>query len=108
MSNQQALRFNQGKPKYSLLDLGSFEWTVEVLEFGAEKYERNNWKKGLPLSEILDSLMRHVKGLQNGEFLDPESGLPHIGHLGCNVMFLEYVAKNCPQYIDLEFKDIEK
>ena len=83
-----AARFNQGKPKYSMLDLTCLKPGVRVLEFGADKYERDNWKKGMPVSQILDSLLRHVSALQRGEFVDQESGLPHIGHIQCNALFL--------------------
>lgn len=85
---EQALRFNKDKPKYSLLDLQSLEPCVKVLEFGALKYAPNNWKKGLIMSEILDSMMRHIAALQSGEMIDPESGLSHIGHIQCNALFL--------------------
>ena len=84
----RALRFNDGKPKYSLLDLTCLEPGVKVLEFGAKKYARDNYKKGLVLSEILDSMMRHIAAIQRGEFIDPESGLEHIGHIQCNALFL--------------------
>lgn len=84
----KADRFNEGKPKYSLLSLKEMEPCVKVLEFGANKYARDNWKKGLPLSEILDSMLRHISAMQSGEMIDPESGLPHIGHIQCNALFL--------------------
>lgn len=100
-STSQALRFNEGKPKLSFIDLGSMEDMARVLEFGAKKYDRNNWKKGLPYSSILDSMMRHIAALQKGELIDPESGLPHHGHISCNAMFLEYCIKNCPDKDDL-------
>lgn len=96
----RADRYNEGKPKYSLVDLQSFEDTARVLEFGAKKYSRNNWKKGLPMTEILDSLLRHISALQAGELIDPESGLPHIGHIGCNAMFLGYISKFKPEFLE--------
>jgi hypothetical protein len=88
VNNNQAMRFNTGKPQYSLLDLKCFEDGVRVLEFGAEKYARDNWRKGLPQTQILDSMMRHIAALQQGELIDPESGISHIGHIQCNAMFL--------------------
>lgn len=99
----QADRYNKGKPKYSLLDLKSLEDTVKVLEFGAEKYDRNNWKKGLPISEILDSLLRHVTSLLEGELIDKESGLPHHGHIGANAMFLAHMIRN---HLNTDFNDL--
>lgn len=61
---------------------------------------RDNWKGGLKMTEILDSMMRHIAALQSGEWTDPESGLPHIGHIQCNALFLG--GEN--NEIDLEFK----
>jgi hypothetical protein len=86
--SSKAMRFNSDKPKYSLLDLKAMEPGVKVLEFGAKKYAPNNWKKGMPMSEILDSMMRHIAAIQSGEMVDPESGLSHIGHIQCNALFL--------------------
>lgn len=87
-STEQAMRFNESKPKYSLLSLKEMEPCVRVLEYGCQKYARDNWRKGLPVSEILDSMMRHICKLQQGEWLDDESGLPHIGHIQANALFL--------------------
>src|SRR3954471_9914104 len=84
----EALRYNQGKPQYSMLDLKCFEHCAYVLEFGAKKYSRDNWKLGMTVSSLLDSMLRHIAAIQSGEVDDPESGLPHIGHLQCNAMFL--------------------
>ncbi len=83
-----ALRYNKGKPQYSLLDLECLEGCVRVLEFGAKKYSRDNWKKGLPTTQIIDSLLRHLGAVLRGELIDPESGLSHIGHIQCNALFL--------------------
>lgn len=88
LNDSQATRHNQGKPQYSLIDLNSLEHCAKVLEFGAKKYARNNWQKGMNLTTILDSMLRHIAALNSGEFIDPESGLPHIGHIQCNAMFL--------------------
>lgn len=87
-SSNTALRYNEGKPEYSLIDLPSLEGCAQVLAFGAKKYSRNNWKKGFPISSILNSMLRHIAALQDGEEIDPESGLPHIGHIQCNALFL--------------------
>jgi len=86
--NNQAMRFNTGKPEYSLLDLKCFEDCVRVLEFGKNKYARDNWRIGLPQTQILDSMLRHIAALQRGELIDPESGISHIGHIQANAMFL--------------------
>jgi hypothetical protein len=87
-SDTYAMRFNEGKPQLSLLPLDFLSECAKVLEFGAEKYARNNFRKGMPISKILDSLLRHVSAIQRGELVDPESNLPHIAHIQCNALFL--------------------
>lgn len=87
----RALRFNEGKLKWSLVDFKSLESMVKVLEYGAKKYGKNNWKKGFPQEEIIESMLRHIFAFLNGEKLDKESGLPHTGHIMCNAMFLEFM-----------------
>jgi hypothetical protein len=89
----QADRYNTGKPEWSLVDFNSLVDMVRVLEYGAQKYSKDNWKKGLPTTEICDSLMRHLFAYLAGEDVDKESGLPHTGHIMCNAMFLSHMAK---------------
>ena len=70
-------------------DLTAFEAMAKVLEYGCTKYDEGNWKKGyINKFSSADSLFRHLHQIATGELNDEESGLPHIGHLMCNVMFL--------------------
>ena len=99
----QAIRHNNGKLRWSLVDFESLEDMVKVLEFGANKYSDHNWKKGLPTTQVCESLMRHLFAYLSGEDIDPESGLSHVGHIQCNAMFLSYMQKN-----KIEFDDRHK
>ena len=87
------LRFNKGKPPYHLVSPFALEGLAKVLGFGAQKYAARNWEKGFSFEETLRSLLSHAYALQRGERIDPESGLPHIDHLGCNWMFLSHFMK---------------
>jgi hypothetical protein len=89
---QLALRLEYGDNVYDTytLDLKVFEPMARVLEFGAKKYERNNWRLPGDPCEIIDSLLRHLRDINAYKETDADSNLPHIGHLMCNVMFLTY------------------
>lgn len=95
---EQALRYNQGKLQWSLVDFDSLEGLVRVLEYGAAKYAPDNWKKGMPVTQVSESLMRHLFAFLRGEDVDSESGCRHLSHVMCNVMFLEYIMREKPHY----------
>lgn len=96
----QADRANIGKMRWTLMDFESMKDMIAVLEFGAKKYSKDNWKKGLPVTEITDSMLRHLVAFLAGENIDPESGLPHTGHIMCNAMFLSHMYKFKPEFDD--------
>ena len=94
--NPQALgdRFNEGKTKWSLFPFEAAREIVKVLEFGAKKYGSHNWQKGLVFSETFESLQRHILAWYNGEDKDEETGLSHLAHAGCNILFLIWFSIN--------------
>lgn len=96
----KAQRHNSDKLRWSLVDFDALEPMVRVLEFGARKYSDHNWKKGLKTTEICESLLRHLTAYLGGEDNDPESGLPHTGHILCNAMFLSYMEQYRPDCDD--------
>jgi integrase len=99
-----ALRYNKGKLRWSLIDWKSLEPMVRVLEKGAQKYDDHNWKKGMPTSQISESLLRHMFAFMNGEDNDLETNESHLGHVMCNVMFLIYNLRENSQFDDRQRK----
>ncbi len=85
----QGRKFDNNKLEYGLLPPLALEETVKVLTFGAQKYERDNWQR-VPDSKrrYFDALQRHVWAWKQGEQIDQESGLPHLAHAMCCLMFL--------------------
>jgi hypothetical protein len=89
----QAARKNSDKLRWDLLDYHSIEELLRVLEFGAEKYAPNNWKKGLHREELLESAMRHLVLMFQGKEVDSDSARPHAAHVMCNMMFYLYMLR---------------
>jgi hypothetical protein len=82
-------KYDGGKLEYGLLPPLALEETVKVLTFGAQKYERDNWQKvGDAKRRYFDALQRHVWAWKQGEQIDPESGIHHLAHAMCCLMFL--------------------
>lgn len=87
--SEEATKADTGKPPCELLSPIAMIGTANVLAFGAKKYSANNWRKGLAWGRIIGAISRHLYAFMSGEDLDPETGLPHVDHLGCEVMFLQ-------------------
>ena len=82
-------KFDGGKLQYGLLPPEALKATVEILTFGAQKYEPGNWKK-VPDAKrrYFDAMMRHLWAWHSGEQNDDESGKNHLAHAMCCLMFL--------------------
>lgn len=92
--NENGIKRDTGKPSLSLLDRTALEQISKVLDFGAEKYDAHNWRKGIRYTRLIDAMLRHIHAFNDGENTDPESGLSHMAHVGCCVMFLLWMEKN--------------
>ncbi len=90
-----ATRADAGKLNWSLMPFDALEEILKVLEFGALKYDGWNFAKGegMKWTRVSNSLVRHLFAWMRGEDNDPESGCSHLGHLGCNVIFLLYYIR---------------
>jgi len=78
-----------GKPRWDLLPMGPVARVVDVLTFGATKYAPDNWQQvAEPGGRYFAAALRHLAAWSDGERLDPESGLPHLAHAACCLLFL--------------------
>lgn len=96
----KAIKADAGKPPMSLLSNTALVEIAKVLEFGKNKYSAHNWRSGFAYSRVLDAAARHLYAYIDGEDCDPESGLSHLAHLGCCVMFMLELEKTHPELDD--------
>lgn len=83
-----------------LLDPSFTEGVAKVLTFGARKYAADNWRGGIEYTRLISAMLRHIAAIQRGEDIDPESGLPHVYHVGANAQFLGWMQQERPDLDD--------
>ena len=85
---------DQEKNRLDLIEPEFIEGVGKVLTFGADKYEPNNWQKVDDAeNRYYAAAMRHLMAWRKGERTDPESGISHLYHVACNIMFLQYFER---------------
>ena len=68
------------------------------MEFGAAKYGQDNWQRVPEARQrYFDAAMRHLLAWWDGERLDAESGLPHLAHAGCCILFLLWADRDAKE-----------
>lgn len=95
-----AVKHDQGKAPMSLLSREALEQIALVMEFGRQKYAAHNWRQGFTWSRPLSAALRHLMAFNDGEDKDPESGLSHLAHAACCIMFLLEFEKTHPELDD--------
>lgn len=93
-------KYDHEKPRMELLSSIALEEIAKVMTFGARKYGDHNWRHGLKWSRVIAALLRHTFAFLNGEDKDSETGLSHLAHAGCCVMFLLEYEKRQKSYDD--------
>lgn len=81
-------KFDEGKARFDLLPFEALEEVAKVMAFGATKYQDHNWRGGFIFSRPAAAALRHLTSWLRGEENDPESGLSHLAHCACCVLFL--------------------
>jgi len=95
-----AMKFDSDKLPVNLLSTEAMLQITAVLKFGAEKYHAHNWRDGFAWSRPLAAAMRHIMAYNDGEDRDSESGLSHLAHAACCIMFLLEFEKTHPHLDD--------
>ena len=98
---KEGVKYDGEKPRMHLLPPKAILEVGKVLTFGANKYDEENWRKLEDLQNRYSSAaLRHIFAHNDGSILDDDSGLSHLAHAICCLLFkLE---------IELEQKDKEE
>jgi hypothetical protein len=85
----EGMKYDSGKLRYTLLPFKAITEVVKVLEFGKQKYAKDNWQKVTNGKErYLDAAFRHLVDYLEGKKVDEESGLPTLAHAVCDLLFV--------------------
>ena len=98
MINGVGNKFDGGKIMFSLLTRGlakPLKSIAAVLTYGCYKYSADSWKD-VPDAKrrYEDALDRHLNAWKAGETHDIESGLHHLAHVACNILFVMWFEMN--------------
>lgn len=86
------------KPRCDLLPPRALLGVAQVLGYGAIKYAPDNWRR-VPDARrrYVAAALRHTLAALAGEAADPESGLSHLDHAVCCLLFVSELEKTrCP------------
>jgi hypothetical protein len=82
------IKHDQLKSRVDLIPTDVLMSVGDVLAYGANKYDTNNWLKGTNWLRYFGACLRHLYAWATGESVDKESGLPHLSHALCCLFFL--------------------
>lgn len=96
MSEEVIGRKDDGhKDRWDLLPIDVIQLIVKVLTFGARKYADNNWMKiDNGTERYYAALQRHLAEWRLGAEKDEESGIHHLGHALCCLVFMTWFELN--------------
>jgi len=89
MANPEGVKNDNNKPRWDLLPIDPIEEIVKVLTHGSKKYSDHGWLD-VPDRRVryYSAMMRHIAAWKRGKIIDSESGLSHLAHAACNLIFL--------------------
>ena len=87
-TQKKGIKHDQEKPDLSLISSVAIFEMAKVMTFGKDKYGSNNWRKGIHWTRVIAGVLRHLFSWLGGETYDKETGISHLAHAGCGIMFL--------------------
>jgi len=90
LEKEVGVKYDQEKLRWDLVPWEQFKEVVKVLMHGANKYpSKDNWKYvSNRHRRYFSAAVRHIIDWYDGEVDDPESGVHHLAHAMCCLLFL--------------------
>lgn len=84
----KGIKHDEEKPDLSLLSSKALIEAAKVMTFGKKKYSKDNWRGGIEWSRVYAAVQRHLAAWNDGQTFDEETGINHLAHAHCGIMFL--------------------
>ena len=84
--------------RYDLISPHVLESLARTHAEGAKKYGDNNWQKGLPSSDLLNRVYRHLNLWRLGDISED-----HLGHALWNLGAIVHFLREKPELVTLPF-----
>src|SRR3990167_191438 len=94
------IKHDAGKLQWHLLPMKYLRGVVQVLMYGANKYAPHNWRRGMPYTQVYNAMQRHIHAYMDGIDNDADTGLSHLDHAMCCLMFLKAYSVEFPEHDD--------
>lgn len=86
---------------YSLIPPEPQGEVARVFQIGADKYEPRGWEKGLPWSDVVDRIHKHLGRWMRGEKYDLEDGQHNLASVAWAALVLMEFEKTHPECDDI-------
>ena len=100
IDDELAAKKKEAKPPLGLVPASAIEAIAWAMEYGARKHGRDDWRKGFPFTERLNSALRHIFSYLEGEDIDPESGVPNLDLAMTQLVFVKEYTVTHPECDD--------
>ena len=88
------IKYDDDKARFDLIEPEFEEDIANILTMGANKYAPNSWQHIEDgKNRYYAALRRHLNAWREGEKTDQESGISHLAHVACNIMFLMHFER---------------
>lgn len=85
-----------------MIPVAALAEVARVYAYGADKYDRDNWRRGYAWSLSYDALQRHVNAFWGGQDFDEESGIHHLAHAAFHIFTLMTYGGDLERYAEYD------